>query len=89
MGQNVTYWAEQVRELVTDDVGVRADHDKNEVRVRLPSCDNTAEERAKLIRSFERSGCDVLSTTNESHIRVDATTDPLDYPYSDTNYSQK
>jgi len=89
VSQRTKYWAAQVRALVTDDVKVTERYNAEDVAVILPSEDNTKEERASLIRSLERGGCTVTSTTNDSYIYVDGTESELDWPHDDSvNYNK-
>jgi len=78
---DTAYWAAQVRELVTDDVDVSERPDQGDVAVKLPDEDNTREERASLIAALERAGVTVTTVTSSPVIHVDASAEPLDYPY--------
>jgi len=45
--------------------------------------DSDREDRAELTSALEQRGFTVVSTTTENYVRVDATAEPLNHPYTD------
>jgi len=76
---NVTYWAEQVRAVITDEPTVEEQHKDGFVVIGLPDENNTREERAKLIRTLERRGITVRSETTNENIVIKADDTRLKY----------
>jgi len=76
---NVTYWAEQVRAIITDEPNVEEQHEDGFVVIGLPDENNTREGRAKLIRTLERCGITVRSETTNENIVIKADDTRLKY----------
>jgi len=76
------YWKAQVDELTTDVATCEAN---GRVLARIKG-ENTPEERAKLINILERAGVTIIGSVHNKYISVDATAEPLKYPFADVEY---
>ena len=86
MPADIDYWTRQLTAVLDYmEPATRVEPERGaETTVAVSLVNTTARSaRAELIRALERRGFKIVSSSQESPIRVDATADRLKHPYAD------
>jgi len=82
---DLDYWERQLQaalESMEPETRTTQRHNAEDVVVVIVG-DSGREERAELTHALERRGFEIVSTTTEEYVRVDATADRLEHPFAD------
>jgi hypothetical protein len=82
---DLDYWERQLQaalESMEPETRTTQRHNAEDVVVVIVG-DSGREERAELTHALERCGFEIVSTTTEEYVRVDATADRLEHPFAD------
>lgn len=86
MSADIDYWTRQLTAVLGKmEPATSVDPDRGAEHTIAVSLVNTSARsaRAELIRALERRGFEIVSSSQESPIRVNATADRLQHPYAD------